>query len=120
MACLASKTWPYVSTCQKLLEDGNPCNSDYECDIISGCWYATPADSVNNLKICIPKYQAANGKIFGYQPKVDLNFKYAIQENYILGKFCQSGIVFIDKKSNSMMCTSIKSVYTSDDNFQKA
>ena len=68
--------------------DGSTSKSDYECDIISGCWYKTPADAIKNISICIPKYKALDGEFFGYKNVTDLSFKYATQENYILGKYC--------------------------------
>lgn len=56
MACIASQIWPFPSTCEPLLADGSNCKTDYECDIISGCWYLTPNDAANNNLTCIPKY----------------------------------------------------------------
>lgn len=59
-------------------------------------------------------YEAPDFTTYGYK-KEPMKVDYNMQENYNLGRFCQSGIGVINEKKSEMMCVRIDNVATNMD-----
>lgn len=115
--CSDQLEWPLASICKPLIEDGDKCKEDYECQIDSFCWYATSLDRQNDTKKCMQKYSQDNGHEFGWQKtefltdhvdqKVENNFK-VYERN---GLYCKSGLaVQVPSSPNTARCVKTESI----------
>lgn len=109
MACLpTNKTFPFQTICKKLLKNGDPCLSDYDCSFESICSYTNSDNSFNDVKVCMKKYDLVDGTITGYRI-----FDNDIRTDSIKnGRKCQSGLCR-PRSATECICTSIVNV-TSD------
>lgn len=64
-------------------------------------------------------YSQENGVEFGYV-QTNQQFQYNLQENMQLGRYCKSGMAYIDASANSMKCVSMTVVKTNLDNYAEA
>lgn len=114
LACITSKVWPYASVCEQLKKVDEECLGDNQCELDSYCWYKDAADAKAGSKKCMKMYAAEDFTVYGYKEE-PIEIDYNMQENYKLGRYCQSGIGVIDKKQNTMMCVRIEQVETNTD-----
>jgi|TARA_B110000305_G_C19246329_1_gene542514 hypothetical protein len=113
MACIIGKEFPYASSCEKLRKIDEECLSDDQCELDGYCWYKDATDAKAGSKKCMTMYSAKDYTVYGYK-KEPMKKDYNMQENYELGRYCESGIAVITSE-NEMMCVRIEKVVTNTD-----
>jgi hypothetical protein len=87
LACKASQTWPFATTCQRLGLHGDLCSTDYDCHPKTFCWYKYSSDVNDGVKRCLSKYSQDVGANFGWL-SITGN---ALDDAVLNGKFCKTG-----------------------------
>ena len=88
LGCRHSSEWPYTTSCQDLLHEGEECYDDYECAFGYTCWFPSQTHARNQTKLCMKAYSLADGSKIGWQATQFYTQQY---ENYRAnGRACQS------------------------------
>eukprot|EP00347_Sterkiella_histriomuscorum_P019033 403343222 len=109
LACIQStRTFPWQTICKKLLYEEDSCEDDYQCGYNMICSFKTAADSFNDIKVCMKKYDLLDGSITGYRMYESDTQSDSLKN----GLKCRSGICRA-KSATECVCASIVNI-TSD------
>mmetsp|Transcript_11776 Transcript_11776/g.19869 ORF Transcript_11776/g.19869 Transcript_11776/m.19869 type:complete len:122 (+) Transcript_11776:329-694(+) len=51
--CRVPSEWPFKTTCEMQLEEGEVCTSDEQCLNTHYCWYASKEDKIRGVRSCM-------------------------------------------------------------------
>ncbi|CDW84482.1 UNKNOWN [Stylonychia lemnae] len=111
LACIASKSFPFVTTCNSYKKQGEQCESTHDCDLKTVCWYVSREDFQTRTKKCMAKYQLPIGDNFGWAP---VNYD-TVKDILWNGQVCSTGFAIPFYENSTVtrplgMCVNITKV----------